>query len=309
MTRDTDATTSLHRYGLASERAAEQIIRAYSTSFGAATRLLGERHRTHVRNVSALVRVADELVDGVTAEAGLSPEQQMKSLDALETETETAMQCGFSSNPVLHAFARSARLAGIDRSLTLPFFASMRMDLRPGTSAEGASAASRAMISFGERAHADYVYGSAEVVGLMCLRIFVRDEMRSPEELQVLENGARNLGAAFQNVNFLRDLADDTDRLARNYLSGGEPITEHLKSQWIGTIREQLEVAEAAVPLLPLDARVGVDCARRLFSRLNERLAQTPVEELFIRRIRVSNPRKALLVAQSLAGARRNEPR
>ena len=149
------------------------------------------------------------------------------------------------------------------------------------------------------------MYGSAEVVGLMCLRVFLRDEARSETELKLLEQGARDLGAAFQNVNFLRDLADDTNRLARNYLSDGRVITEQLKLRWVNTIRAQLEAAHQSLPLLPPDARVGVDCARRLFARLTDKLEHTPIEELRKRRIRVSNPKKALLFVQSLAATRK----
>lgn len=298
--------SSLEHYEAAAERAADQIIRSYSTSFGAATRLLGPRHRRHVRNVYALVRIADELVDGVAAEAALSMPQQLQRLDELESETSNAIQSGYSSNPIVHAFAASARLSGIGHSLTTPFFASMRTDLSTSpVDARHPSGEPRQLTDFDDNAHADYVYGSAEVIGLMCLRIFMRDEQPSAEQLHTLEAGARSLGAAFQNVNFLRDLSDDTDRLARNYLSDGEPITEAVKLRWIATIRMQLAAAERTLPLLPHDARAAVDCARRLFARLTDKLSQTPVEQLQMRRVRVSNPAKAVLVAQSLAAARR----
>lgn len=300
------ALTSLEQYGAASERAADQIIRAYSTSFGAATRLLGSRHRQHVRNIYALVRIADELVDGVAAEARMSLEQQKQQLDALETETHHALQFGYSSNPIVHAFASSARVSGIDTTLTRPFFASMRMDLRAIPVPHGTpSSDQQEVVAFNEITHADYVYGSAEVVGLMCLRVFVRDERLSHSDLQALEHGARSLGAAFQNVNFLRDLADDTGRLARDYLGEGEPLTEEIKLRWIRTIREQLATAKTALHLLPSDARQAVDSARRLFSRLTDKIEQTPVEQLLERRIRVSNPEKALLIARSLAANNR----
>lgn len=298
--------TALKQYEEASERAADQIIRAYSTSFGAATKLLGTRHRRHVRNIYALVRVADELVDGVAAEAHLSASQQLHHLDALESETHAAVQSGYSSNPIVHAFASSARISGIDTSLTAPFFASMRTDLRTLPVVHGAHTGEHpGAVSFTDAAHSDYVYGSAEVIGLMCLRIFVCNERRSPDEMRLLERGARSLGAAFQNVNFLRDLADDTERLARNYLSGGEPLTEDVKLRWIRTIREQLAEAGTALPLLPPDARNAVECARRLFSRLTDKLERTTVEQLLSHRVRVSNPVKALLITQSLVATRR----
>lgn len=302
MSQAVDRRTTLERYLVASERAAGQIIRAYSTSFGTATRLLGTRHRQHVRNVYALVRVADELVDGVCDEANVSSAQQRQCLDALEAETLGAVERGYSSNPIVHAFAHTARESGIDAALIAPFFASMRMDLRTPQFASATS--DRSVIGFSAAQHDEYVFGSAEVVGLMCLRVFMRGERPTPADVDRLELGARSLGAAFQNVNFLRDLADDTDRLARSYLSAGEPFTEALKAQWIATIHRQLAEAEAALPLLPRDARVAVDCARRLFARLTDKLERTPAERLLTHRVRVANPTKVLLAACSVAAAR-----
>lgn len=293
---------AFERYRRASERATDQIIRHYSTSFGAATRLLGSRHRQHVRNIYGLVRIADELVDGVAEAAKLSPQEQRARLDELERETEEALMSGYSSNPIVQAFAVTARAAGISGSLTQPFFASMRMDLAD-TSATGqhTDAHPAAIKHFDVRTHADYVYGSAEVVGLMCLRVFTRDQHLSPDEVSTLEHGARSLGAAFQNVNFLRDLADDTERLGRSYLSDTSAFTSSDKERWVQTIRTQLAEARASMPLLPSDARLAVDCAHRLFACLNEKLAAIPVEELMTRRVRVSNPKKVALIARSFS--------
>lgn len=299
----------LERYSAASERAAGRIIAAYSTSFGLATRLLGPRHRTHVRNIYALVRVADELVDGVAAEAMVDAEVQRTMLDELEADVEQALRTGYSSNPIVHAFGRTARAAGIDASLTGPFFASMRSDLRvagsPGrdVTTEGGEAAPQ---EFDAGAHDEYVYGSAEVVGLMCLRVFLRDEQISSAQSARLEYGARRLGAAFQNVNFLRDLADDTDRLGRSYLTAGEEMTPERQAEWITTIRAQLGDAEAVLPELPRDARVAVGCAYRLFAKLTDRLAETPAEQLRTRRVRVADPVKAVLVLRSALDARKS---
>lgn len=302
MTPKFDNAHPLSRYTAASERASGQIIRSYSTSFGAATQLLGSRHRQHVRNVYGLVRVADELVDGVGTAAHLSTSEQTTHLDALERETEDAIATGYSSNPIVHAFAHTARTAGIDESLTRPFFASMRMDLTvPHTATVARTAMRTAIASFDAAAHATYVYGSAEVVGLMCLRIFTRDEPLTSANQRALEHGARSLGAAFQNVNFLRDLADDTERLERSYLSNGDTLTPELKAEWVATIRRQLADAKSVLPLLPADARVAVDCARRLFARLTDKLEHTPVDQLLTHRVRVSNAVKAALIAQSFA--------
>ena len=157
------STPALDAYTRAAGRAASQVIAAYSTSFGAATRLLGARHRRHVRNVYALVRVADEIVDGVCQEAGLAPAEQEEALGRLVDETHRAVDTGFSSDLVVHAFANTAREAGIGRDLIDPFFASMRSDLR----------GEAGPVRLDERAHDAYVHGSAEVVGLItvCIRL------------------------------------------------------------------------------------------------------------------------------------------
>lgn len=299
---------SLDRYTIASELAADQIIASYSTSFGAATRLLGKQHRTHIRNIYALVRVADELVDGVTDEVGLAKSHQRQLLDALETETHQAMKHGYSSNPIVHAFARTARLSGIDESLTTPFFHSMRIDLEVVVDSEKTSQLRQASLKgFDETAHSDYVFGSAEVIGLMCLKVFLRNEQRTPSELAVLEHGARQLGAAFQNVNFLRDLADDTDRLSRSYLSEEQVVTEDIKNTWISVIREQLSDAEKSIATLPADARVAVDCARRLFASLADKIDATPAAMLYEQRVRVSNFEKVFIILNAKIAIRKRE--
>lgn len=297
MTASLDGLPPLARYTRASEMSAERIIKAYSTSFGAATRLLGTRHRTHVRNIYALVRVADELVDGATAQAGMRPETQRHALDALEDETERAILSGYSSNPIVHAFANTARTARIDAELTRPFFSSMRTDLAAAEVSPGAPASEPPPLSFNAEQHADYVYGSAEAVGLMCLRVFSRDEAHTPEESLVLEHGSRRLGAAFQNVNFLRDLADDTGRLGRSYLGEHGRIDTAERDRWLSVIREQLSDARSAIPILPDDARLAVECALRLFSRLADRIAQTPADDLYRRRVRVSTAEKIMVIA------------
>ena len=192
-------------YDRCAQDAAATVITAYSTSFALACRLLGPRVRTHVRSVYALVRVADEVVDGAAEATGLPAPTQRLLLDELEAETLAAVARGFSTNLIVHAFALAARECGIGHDLIRPFFASMRTDLTR-TQHDDAS-------------HDAYVYGSAEVVGLMCLQIFVnagRSTPLSPDP--TLVEGARRLGAAFQDVNFLRDRADDENRLGRDYL-------------------------------------------------------------------------------------------
>lgn len=281
---------ALRRFSRTAEIATSDVIRTYSTSFGLATRLLGRRHRQHVRNIYAMVRIADEIVDGVAAEAGLDAGAQATALDSYIAETHRAMRTGYSSDLILHAFARTARACGIGEELTRPFFDSMRADI----------AGDSGFTAYDADAHAAYVYGSAEVVGLMCLRVFLRDATRTPAELDILERGSRRLGAAFQNVNFLRDLADDTDRLQRGYLGGSARLTDADRDAWVDTVHRQLADARAAIPLLPKDARAAVRSALALFAALTRKVARTPSAELYRRRVRVPDPIKALLAARAV---------
>lgn len=282
--------TALRRFNRTAEIATTDVIRTYSTSFGLATRLLGQRHRQHVRNIYAMVRIADEIVDGVAAEAGLDATAQSAALDSYVAETHRSMRSGYNSDLILHAFARTARACGIGEDLTRPFFDSMRADI----------ARDSGFAAYDADAHAAYVYGSAEVVGLMCLQVFLRDADRTPPELDTLHRGARQLGAAFQNVNFLRDLADDTDRLRRGYLGGTERLTDADRDTWVDTIDRQLADARAAIPLLPKDSRAAVRSALALFAALTRRVAKTPADQLYQRRVRVPDPIKAVLAARAV---------
>jgi len=290
---DDHESEALGRFTTAAESAAGDIIRVYSTSFGMATRLLGSRHRQHVRNIYAMVRIADEIVDGAAAGAGLAPRLVAAELSAYEQATNTAMHRGYSTDPVLHAFGRTALSVGIDETLTAPFFASMRAD------AEGAGHDGVTTVFDGERRER-YVYGSAEVVGLMCLRVFLAGEHRTRSQLDALEHGARQLGAAFQNANFLRDVADDTDRLGRDYLAGRSRLTDADRDFWVATVRRQLDDAARAIPLLPKDCRAAVRCAHGLFTALADRVERVSAAELYRRRVRVPDAVKLVTAARAL---------
>jgi phytoene/squalene synthetase len=283
--------TPLERYDRAAARSSAVVIGQYSTSFGLAVRLLPHGTRTHIRNVYALVRLADEIVDGVAAAAGVPAARIEAALDALEEDTYSAMVSGWSTNLVVHAFAGTARATGIERAIVTPFFTSMRMDLQRATHTDA---------SF-----AEYVDGSAEVVGLMCLRAFVSaGPTRTPEQLAVLESGARRLGAAFQKVNFLRDLAADSDGLGRAYFPGVDVarLDEGTKVRLLADIDADLEAAAHALPLLEPGPRRAVALAHGLFAELADRIRATPAETLRTTRIRVPDPQKARLAALAVAG-------
>jgi 15-cis-phytoene synthase len=282
----TRSYTGLDLYDRTAQDAADAVISRYSTSFALACRLLGPRPRPHVRAVYALVRVADEIVDGPAADAGLSADREREVLDALEAETYRAIDSGFSSNLIVHAFARTARECGIGRDLIAPFFASMRTDI--DTAAHDALS------------HDAYVFGSAEVVGLMCLQVFVNAGAAQPRPApDALVTGARRLGAAFQDVNFLRDLDDDAGRLGRDYLSGADDDAR--RAEVLDRIDADLEAAAAVVPRLPADCRRAVSVAHDLFAELSRRLRSSPASA---GRVRVPDPVKAALAARAAVTAR-----
>jgi phytoene synthase len=279
-------------YDSVADQTASLVIRRYSTSFGMASRLLGVAVRQSVENIYALVRVADEIVDGGAEEAGLDRLATGRLLNAYELETERALDEGYSADLVVHAFVRTARAAGFGSDLTEPFFASMRADLHETVHDPESFAA--------------YVYGSAEVVGLMCLRVFVQGETYTAEQLETLETGARALGAAFQKVNFLRDLAADHDKLGRSYFPGIDVahLTDDEKNGLLDDIDADLAHAGQTLTLLPRSSRRAVALAQRLFAELSRRLRVTPAAALITTRVRVPDPVKLriALAAATLGG-------
>lgn len=275
-------------YDRVAQEAAATVIRYYSTSFGLACRLLGQPVRDRVRNVYALVRLADEIVDGPLGVH--DPARAGALLDRLEQDTAEAVRDGYSTNLVVHAFALTARACDIEDNLLAPFFASMRADLtvreHDATSFDG------------------YVYGSAEVVGLMCLRVFLTDGASAPHTTEGagrlvnyddLAPGARRLGAAFQKINFLRDLADDHQQRGRSYFPGIDPdhLTEDDKSRILDDIDADLAAAAAATRDLPRSSRRAVATAQSMFTELALRLRATPAEAIRQERVRVPSATKA----------------
>jgi phytoene synthase len=288
MSRAVGPQTTL--YDRVAEEAASVVIRRYSTSFGVASRLLGPGVRQHVANIYALVRLADEIVDGEATAAGLSVVDATRQLAELERETSFAIDKGYSSNLVVHAFGLTARATGFGRSLTTPFFDSMRSDLSETT--------------HDQKSFDRYVYGSAEVVGLMCLCVFLAGTDVTAGERAELEAGARALGAAFQKVNFLRDLGTDFRELGRSYFPGVsvETFSEADKVRLLADIDADLRVSAAVIPRLPASSRRAVALAQSLFTELAARLRATPADRLVTTRVRVPNAVKARLAAQAALG-------
>jgi phytoene/squalene synthetase len=290
--QDTLDKQSLARYTQAASDSSREVIRSYSTSFGLATNLLAQPIRTHVQNIYALVRVADEIVDGAAAGA-LGPNSKIESgsqLNSLEQETYKAMNLGFSANLVVHAFASTAIQTGITRKIVEPFFYSMRLDLQK--------------TKYDQKAFDVYVYGSAEVIGLMCLQAFIQEKNFAPSELETLRKGAQALGAAFQKVNFLRDLAADFEQLGRSYFPdvNVKTFNEETKKRLVADINSDLAQSAKTIPLLPKSSRRAVVAAQLLFTTLNKKIAKTPAQELIRARIRVSDLHKLLILFKAMIG-------
>jgi 15-cis-phytoene synthase len=293
--------SGLGRYQEMSRAAAASVIGCYSTSFGAATRLLARPERERIRDVYAMVRVADEIVDGPAAAAGLDAAEVAERLDRFEREVFEGIETGFSANPVVQAFARTARECSLEAEHIRAFFRSMRADVETS--------------DYSGRRLEEYIYGSAEVVGLMCLDVFLAGPAdagaaahgrpapaRTAVHRQALADGARHLGAAFQKINFLRDLAEDREDLGRDYTG---VRSEAEKARAVEEIRRDLSIAAHSLPGLPVSPRTGVTAAYLLFSELTDRIAATPAARLSTTRVRVPDAVKAGIVASAVLKARR----
>lgn len=283
--------TGLDLYSRTAHAGSARVLRAYSTSFGLATRLLPRHVRPLIEDIYALVRIADEVVDGPAEQAGCDHRVRRTILDELAAETLAGLARGYSANIIVHAFARTARATGIDASLVVPFFASMRRDLDP-------------VDAMTDEEYRRYIHGSAEVVGLMCLRAFLVDETVSAAQRERLETGARHLGAAFQKINFLRDLADDHTRLGRCYFPGIDPaaLTDEQKMAIVEDIEADLAHAWPVIPALPSGSRRATAAAAGLFAELTHRLRRTPAQVLRHTRVSVPTPVKLRIVAAALRG-------
>lgn len=260
-----------------------QLTKAFSTSFSQSSKLFPKRMRAAIYAIYGMVRVADEIVDTYRGED--APEV----LTALEQETYLAIERGYSTNPLLHAFAHTARTYAIDESLIAPFFASMRHDLTPPA-------------QLSQAAFETYIHGSAEVVGLMCLKVFCKDDA---ERYAELEPGAKALGSAYQKVNFLRDIGEDWAVLGRMYfpgLSTLDELTEAKKHAIIADIEQDFALADAAINQLPPEAKKAVRLSYRYYKQLLAKIQHTPAEALHTTRVRLPDYKKLFLLAQVRLG-------
>ena len=255
------------------------VTKSYSTSFSLAVKMLAPSIREDIYNIYGFVRFADEIVDSFH---GYQKEQLIQDF---ETDYYKALESDISLNPILNAFQITVKKNNISDDLVQAFLKSMKMDLvksEYNTKAE----------------YDDYIYGSANVVGLMCLKVFVQGNQ---EKYDALKDEAMRLGSAFQKVNFLRDLKDDNLVLNRNYFPGVDlrSFDEEKKKAIIAEIDEDFKAAREGIKKLPLEAKFGVFTAYVYYKKLLNKLERTPSHKIGTSRIRVSNYSKAGLLAQS----------
>jgi len=253
----------------------------YSTSFSAGIRLLSTECGDAVFAIYGFVRVADEIVDT------FFQADQVKMLQEFRNHTYQALQNKLSTNPVLHAFQLAANQFGIGPREIDPFFESMSEDLDVNT--------------HNENSYKQYIYGSAEVVGLMCLKVFCKGNEKLYADLKP---HARSLGAAFQKVNFLRDMKSDFTERGRVYFPSirFENFTETHKLEIIKDIKKDFAHAYEGIVQLPEGCRLGVYTAYIYYLKLLEKIEKTTVKEILQSRIRISNGQKIFLVFKSMIG-------
>jgi len=268
----------MDNYTTSAQRASKVVTETFSTSFSSAITLFSKDIQQDIYNIYGLVRVADEVVDTYQG-----PEAA-QILDELEKEVYATLERGFSANVIVHAFGITARTFAIDQNLIAPFFASMRMDLTTKR--------------FTTKEYQTYIYGSAEVVGLMCLKVFTQG---SKTTYQQLAKGASALGAAFQKVNFLRDIKDDYQTRGRYYFPTGsfDTFGESEKTAIIAEIQKDFTVARLAIAKLPDNARFATQLAYDYYRQLLKTLQNTPADQIRDRRIRVSRAIKLRLLIKS----------
>lgn len=269
----------MERYDNVSMELARQIATSYSTSFSKSSALFSAAIRPHIFNIYAWLRIGDEIADTYRGQ------NASELLGRFRQDTVQAMHDSFSTNPIIHAFSLTASTFGISHELIDPFIHSMAMDLKPPK-------------RWNKKQYDSYIHGSAEVVGLMCLKVFVDDDKELYARLQ---HGAESLGSAFQKINYLRDFAYDTKVLNRSYFPNvqGGVLTERAKSEITADIRHDLTHALPAIDQLPHEAKDAVLVAAKYYGELLAKLESTPVDVIMSRRIRIPDWRKTQIFASA----------
>ena len=255
------------------------VTKTYSTSFSLATKMLSKKIRQHIYNIYGFVRFADEIVDSFH---DYNKEILFKDFSS---DLEKSLKNKIHLNPILNSFQATYHKFNIDKDLVDSFMSSMKKDLYKTK-------------YISNQEYEDYIYGSADVVGLMCLKVFVNGNAKKYEELKSF---AMRLGSAFQKVNFLRDLKDDFEVLNRTYFPNTDlnQLDEESKIKIISEIEEDFKEGLNGIKKLPIEAKFGVFMAYRYYSQLLKKLKKTPALDIKNTRIRVPNYKKIELLTRS----------
>ena len=256
-------------------KCSQMVTNEYSTSFSLGIRMLDKSVRKPIYAIYGFVRFADEIVDSFEGY------DQANLIADFKAQTYTAITQKISLNPILNSFQHAVNHYNIDHWLIDSFFDSMEMDLKEQT--------------YDQDTFEKYILGSAQVVGLMCLRVFCNGDAKKYDELK---DGAMSLGSAFQKVNFLRDLKADKDNLGRLYFPGMNlsSWTPALKTEIEQDIAKDFKHALEAINRLPANAKYGVYTAYRYYFKLFKKLENASFEDLFEKRLRVPNHTKLRLL-------------
>ena len=262
-----------------SSQCSKLVTESYSTSFSLATRMLSSEIRQDIYNIYGFVRFADEIVDSFHSY------DKPTLFSRFEEALNEALEEKISLNPILNSFQETVHRYAIDRSFIDAFMQSMRWDL------------SKKVYETPDEYRA-YIYGSADVVGLMCLRVFVKGD---DALFNQLKSSAMALGSAFQKVNFLRDLKADHDQLERTYFPNVDltAFDEASKQAIIDEIDRDFKEGLAGIFQLPDAAKFGVYTAYKYYLRLLRKLKKTPSTQIKSKRIRVANYQKVDVLARS----------
>lgn len=256
----------------------QNVTKTYSTSFSSAVKMLAPSIRQDIYNIYGFVRFADEIVD--------SFHDYNKELlfDLFEKDLESAIGNKISLNPILNSFQHTVNQYAIPKELIDSFMTSMRLDLTKTAYQT-------------KEEYDEYIYGSADVVGLMCLKVFVNGDSKKYEELK---ESAMRLGSAFQKVNFLRDLKADYEDLSRTYFPNTDlsQLNETSKMEIISEIEEDFRIGFSGIVNLPIEAKFGVYTAYIYYKKLLLKLKNTPSLEIKNTRIRVSDYQKIQLLTK-----------
>ena len=261
-----------------SQRCSMITTEEYSTSFASAIRLLHKDLRKPIYNIYGFVRFADEIVDSFH---GFDKKELLKQF---RKGTYEAIERGISLNPILHSFQITVNEYHIDRDLINAFFESMEKDLDRN--------------SYDAIGYREYIYGSAETVGLMCLSVFCEGDKKQFDQLKA---HARSLGAAFQKVNFLRDIKNDQENLSRSYFPGVDfgNFTPDMKRRVEEEISSDFHHAYLGILKLPWKAKFGVYVAYKYYLSLFRKIRKTSPAQIMEERIRIPNYRKAIILVRA----------